>query len=338
VSVRLGIVATDEAGNSAEVRAARIRLWTPGSGARTALAHPEPGDADGDGVLDQNDNCPQTRNADQRDVDGDGIGDQCDGDADGDAVENTLPPRAPNSEGKDNCPFVANADQADANSNGIGDACDRDSDGDGFQDTRDNCPDIANPGQEDFDRDGQGDPCDPDDDDDGRFDVTDNCPFYPNYDQLDSDGDGVGDACDAAQGGFRSGDERGPSGDDPTRDDKQAPRVRVEVAARHRFGGLGAGLAVGVRCSEGCLVIGKLTLDRPTARRFGLRRPRDRTLASGDASLGGPGRTYVFLRFKRSARERLARRTPRIRARLTLRVADAGGNVRRLRRSVTVLP
>jgi hypothetical protein len=37
-----------------------------------------PGDADGDGVPDVDDNCPLVSNADQTDTDGDGIGDACD--------------------------------------------------------------------------------------------------------------------------------------------------------------------------------------------------------------------------------------------------------------------
>ena len=52
------------------------------------------GDADGDGVLDEVDNCPVDANEDQADLDGDEIGDLCDVDADGDAIPD------PN----DNCP------------------------------------------------------------------------------------------------------------------------------------------------------------------------------------------------------------------------------------------
>lgn len=72
-------------------------------------------DSDNDGVLDENDNCPQVYNPDQADSDSDGIGDVCeaDADADGDGVNN----------GIDNCPLVYNPDQADSDSNGIGDAC-----------------------------------------------------------------------------------------------------------------------------------------------------------------------------------------------------------------------
>jgi hypothetical protein len=46
-------------------------------------------DADGDGVADSVDNCPETSNPDQADFDGDGNGDRCDGDIDGDLVSNT---------------------------------------------------------------------------------------------------------------------------------------------------------------------------------------------------------------------------------------------------------
>jgi hypothetical protein len=57
-------------------------------------------DADGDGIFDLYDTCPDVANPDQLDSDGDGVGDAC-----------------------DNCPDVFNPDQLDTNSNGIGDAC-----------------------------------------------------------------------------------------------------------------------------------------------------------------------------------------------------------------------
>lgn len=43
-------------------------------------------DADGDGVGDAGDNCPEASNAGQSDLDGDGIGDACDPDRDGDGM------------------------------------------------------------------------------------------------------------------------------------------------------------------------------------------------------------------------------------------------------------
>ena len=46
-------------------------------------------DADGDGIPDSQDNCPNAYNPNQEDTDSDGIGDRC-----------------------DNCPTVANANQA----------------------------------------------------------------------------------------------------------------------------------------------------------------------------------------------------------------------------------
>jgi Thrombospondin type 3 repeat len=71
-------------------------------------------DTDGDGILDNADNCPTTSNADQKDTDGDGQGDACDGDLDGDDVANAT----------DNCPTTSNASQADLDGDGVGDACD----------------------------------------------------------------------------------------------------------------------------------------------------------------------------------------------------------------------
>ena len=46
------------------------------------------GDADGDGVLDNADNCTEVANADQRDSNGDGYGNVCDPDLDGSGIVN----------------------------------------------------------------------------------------------------------------------------------------------------------------------------------------------------------------------------------------------------------
>ena len=84
-------------------------------------------DTDGDGVPDFGsdgvtalDNCRDTPNRDQEDLDGDGMGDVCDGDTDGDNIDDQNALGQPN----DNCPLVPNPDQADTDGDGIGDACD----------------------------------------------------------------------------------------------------------------------------------------------------------------------------------------------------------------------
>ena len=118
------------------------------------------GDADGDGVCDDGDNCPTLNmtTTNQADTDGDcppmlGVGINC------------------------------------------GNACDpcTDTDGDGFGNPGfvaiapclgvDNCPNIPNPGQVDTDFDLIGDACD-------------NCPLHPNALQTDWDKDGIGNVCD----------------------------------------------------------------------------------------------------------------------------------------------
>src|SRR5690625_5262051 len=142
-------------------------------------------DRDGDGIVDEKDNCPDTPNPDQADLDGDGIGDACDDDIDGDGIPNH----------QDNCPRVHNPDQKDTDGDGVGDACTDDRDGDGIPDAKDNCPDIPNPDQADLDGDGVGDACDNDMDGDGIPNHKDNCPRVHNPEQKDTDGDGVGDAC-----------------------------------------------------------------------------------------------------------------------------------------------
>ncbi|HKQ50003.1 MAG TPA: thrombospondin type 3 repeat-containing protein [Phycisphaerae bacterium] len=132
-------------------------------------------DADGDGVIDSQDNCPSFADQTQKNIDGDQFGDGC-----------------------DNCPSSANNNQADLDGDGRGDVCDKcptfansdqaDADGDGKGDVCDNCPALFNADQNDADGDGKGDECD-------------NCPAVFNADQGDSNGDGIGDVCGDAPGG-----------------------------------------------------------------------------------------------------------------------------------------
>ena len=169
-------------------------------------------DLDNDGRLDSQDNCQDSPNFDQSNIDGDSQGDVCDPDDDNDeicsrweeVVQNvcSLSPTGSGQNGQDNCPFQANRDQLDRNMDGEGDVCDTDDDGDGVSDTfPDNCPLNPNDGQQNTDRDlpnGDllGDACDPDDDGDGIEDLPDNCPLTPNAGQEDADRDGTGDPCD----------------------------------------------------------------------------------------------------------------------------------------------
>ncbi len=123
-------------------------------------------DSDGDGFLDDEDNCPNDYNPDQENSDFDDMGDVCDWDDDEDGEL----------DGGDNCRITPNGPNKGTcfNYSHFGDPCVENTDcgDDGF----------CSMNTEDRDTDGFGDVCD-------------NCPYVAN-DQSDSDNDGIGDECD----------------------------------------------------------------------------------------------------------------------------------------------
>jgi len=102
------------------------------------------GDADGDGICTNTpgspDNCPNTFNPNQRDVDGNDIGDACDalcpGDVDGDGKCDHV----------DICPFVYNPNQSNLDNDTYGDACDFCTDWTGENGSPDGYADLYIPG------------------------------------------------------------------------------------------------------------------------------------------------------------------------------------------------
>jgi hypothetical protein len=88
------------------------------SGFSNEIAYEIPAmDADGDGIADEEDNCPLTYNPDQYDSDYDDTGDVCDDftDTDDDEIADE----------EDNCPLTYNPDQNDSDNDGTGNACDQ---------------------------------------------------------------------------------------------------------------------------------------------------------------------------------------------------------------------
>jgi len=83
--------------------------------------------ADGDGVPDGTDNCPNVVNSDQLDTDSDGLGDSCDADDDGDGVADS----------SDAFPLDA-SETIDTDADGTGNNADTDDDGDGYSDAFEN--------------------------------------------------------------------------------------------------------------------------------------------------------------------------------------------------------
>lgn len=316
-------------------------LATGIGGAGLALAHPEPGDMDGDNIRDIVDNCASVYNFDQSDVDGDAVGDRCDPDWDQDAdgIADGYPARV------DNCPTVANPDQADADGDGRGDACAIDSDGDTIFDFEDNCPLDANRFQANNDVDDLGDACDPDidgDDPDTPLDLSnafDNCPTVYNLDQRDDDKDGRGALCDAddvarAVGSGPAGAGPGPGGSTSgTVTDAVRPTVTVRLARVQRLGEIRDGLVVPLRCSEACSLTARLIVDRRRARR--LRLPSSGILASGRAQVEAAASTYAFVRFTRAARRVLFRQRS-VPATLRVEAVDRAGNRRVVSKPLTL--
>ena len=143
--------------------------YTPGFEAadlRLLLAfvlEPSIGDRDGDGIKDDEDQCPD----DPEDFDGFQDQDGCpDPDNDNDGILDV----------DDKCPMVPEDHDGDEDEDGCPEGADGDRDGDGILDSVDKCPDVPE------DRDGfeDQDGCpDPDNDQDGIPDKSDKCPNDP---------------------------------------------------------------------------------------------------------------------------------------------------------------
>lgn len=211
MSILEGLAQTAECGESLEVN--QIKNPNDMEAFVTRAFFNAAGDADGDGVVDQKDQCPDTPQGwkvDQAgcalDEDGDGVADakdRCPNTPQGWPVDQQGCPKDSDSDGiydaTDQCPGTPNGVKV----NKLGCLIEKDSDADGVVDAKDRCPNTTTGAMVDASG------CELDSDADGVVDSLDQCPETPRGDKVneqgcslpkDSDGDGVVDALDACPG------------------------------------------------------------------------------------------------------------------------------------------
>jgi len=170
--------------------------WSPEPEEAAEPLPPKPGDRDGDGIIDEEDACPDTpgvasddpkQHGCPPDRDGDGILDDVDACPDKPGVKHEdpdkhgcPPPGDRDADGvtddRDACPDTPGEANDDPAKNGCPDR-----DGDGIIDKNDKCPDTPGVASDDPARHG----CPPDTDGDGIFDPKDACPKTPGLPNAD---------------------------------------------------------------------------------------------------------------------------------------------------------
>jgi OOP family OmpA-OmpF porin len=222
-------------------------------------------DADGDGVADGIDRCPNTPAGARVDAYG------CEVDSDGDGVKDSM----------DKCPGTPRGVAVDS------DGCPADSDGDGVTDDKDKCPDTVAGAK--VDEDG----CELDSDGDGVVDRLDECPNSAPGAQVDIKGCEIKDEIALRGVNFESNSDRLVPGATRILDDAAAtlqknPSIKVEVAghtdsdgAAEYNEGLSARRATTVR---DYLAANGVAVDRMTTRGYGESQPiADNGTAAGKA-------------------------------------------------------
>ncbi len=226
---------------------------------------PKWSDADGDGIADGADRCPNTPAGASVDEFG------CELDSDGDGVKDSA----------DQCPNTPRGVAVDAR------GCPRDSDGDGVSDDRDKCPNTVRGAKVDANG------CELDSDGDGVVDRIDECPNTRKGAQVDVKGCEIKEVIRLPGVNFETNSDRLLAGASAVLDDavatlKRNPTITVEVEGHTDSDGSAAyneGLSARrAQTVYDYLATNGIAEDRMTVRGYGESRPiADNSTAAGKA-------------------------------------------------------
>ena len=95
------------------------------------------------------------------------------------------------------------------------------------------------------------------------------------------------------------------------------------------------GLSLAATCSEACTFTAELTIDRRTARRFGLASAKRVVVGRATTSLAAGQKKTLRVKFSSKAKRKLAR-AKKVKVQVALRAVDSAGNATESKRTVTL--